>query len=72
MSDFKPDMNSYNEKKLESIERAIRNGEDPSDVIAMANSLDYASVDDKPSKEAIDRLAAETKKQYDKIYKLLY
>ncbi|EIE80090.1 hypothetical protein G6F57_006823 [Rhizopus arrhizus] len=66
MSDFKPDMNSYNEKKLESIERAIRNGEDPSDVIAMANSLDYASVDDKPSKEAIDRLAAETKKQIEK------
>lgn len=63
MSEFKPDMGAYNEKKLETIERAIRNGEDPSDVVAMANSLDYANIDDKPSKEAIDRLAAETKKQ---------
>ncbi|KAI9262077.1 SYF2 splicing factor-domain-containing protein [Sporodiniella umbellata] len=63
MSEFKPDMNAYNEKKLETIERAIRNGEDPSDVVAMANSLDYANIDDKPSKEAVDRLAAETKKQ---------
>ncbi|CAO3685487.1 unnamed protein product [Rhizopus stolonifer] len=27
MSEFKPDMGAYNEKKLETIERAIRNGE---------------------------------------------
>ncbi|CAO3674588.1 unnamed protein product [Rhizopus microsporus] len=63
MSEFKPDLSTYKEKQLEVIERAIRNGEDPSDVVAMANSLDYASVNDKPSKEAIERLAAETKKQ---------
>lgn len=64
MSEFKPDMSAYSEAKLADIERAIRNGEDPSDISAMANSLDYARLDDKPSKEAIDRLAAETKKQY--------
>lgn len=63
MSEFKPDLSTYKEKQLEIIERAIRNGEDPSDVVAMANSLDYASVNDKPSKEAIEKLAAETKKQ---------
>lgn len=63
MADFKPDMNGYNQKRLQEIERAIRNGEDPSDISAVANSLDYASVDDKPSQEAIDRLALETKKQ---------
>ncbi|KAI7897511.1 SYF2 splicing factor-domain-containing protein [Cokeromyces recurvatus] len=66
MSDFKPDMNAYNEKKLQTIERAIRNGEDPSDVVVMANSLDYASLDDKPSKQAINKLAEETKKQIEK------
>lgn len=64
MSEFKPDMSAYSEMKLADIERAIRNGEDPSDISAMANSLDYARLDDKPSKEAVDRLAAETKKQY--------
>lgn len=64
MSEFKPDMSAYSDKKLADIERAIRNGEDPSDISAMANSLDYARLDDKPSKEAVDRLAAETKKQY--------
>lgn len=63
MSEFKPDMSSYSEKRMEDIERAIRNGEDPSDISATANSLDYASVDDKPSKEAVDRLAEATKKQ---------
>ncbi|KAI9013795.1 SYF2 splicing factor-domain-containing protein [Phycomyces nitens] len=63
MSDFKPDMNSYAEKKLEAIERAIRNGEDPSDFASAANNLEYASVTDKTSKEAIDRLAEDTKKQ---------
>ncbi|OBZ89986.1 Pre-mRNA-splicing factor syf2 [Choanephora cucurbitarum] len=63
MSDFKPDMSSYQEKRLQTIERAIRNGEDPSDIVATANSLDYADIDDKPSKEAIERLALETKKQ---------
>ncbi|CAO3618371.1 unnamed protein product [Mucor hiemalis] len=63
MSEFKPDMSAYSEKKLADIERAIRNGEDPSDISAMANSLDYARLNDKPSKEAVDRLAAETKKQ---------
>ncbi|KAL0097674.1 SYF2 splicing factor-domain-containing protein [Phycomyces blakesleeanus] len=63
MSDFKPDMNSYAEKKLESIERAIRNGEDPSDFASAANNLEYASVTDKTSKEAIERLAQDTKKQ---------
>ncbi|CEG75322.1 hypothetical protein RMATCC62417_10387 [Rhizopus microsporus] len=66
MSEFKPDLSTYKEKQLEVIERAIRNGEDPSDVVAMANSLDYASVNDKPSKEAIEKLAAETKKQIEK------
>lgn len=64
MSEFKPDMSAYSEKKLADIERAIRNGEDPSDISAMANSLDYARLDDKPSEEAVNRLAAETKKQY--------
>lgn len=64
MSEFKPDMSAYSDMKLADIERAIRNGEDPSDISAMANSLDYARLDDKPSKEAVDRLAAETKKQY--------
>ncbi|KAG2214362.1 hypothetical protein INT47_000918 [Mucor saturninus] len=63
MSEFKPDMSAYSDMKLADIERAIRNGEDPSDISAMANSLDYARLDDKPSKEAVDRLAAETKKQ---------
>ncbi|KAI9358190.1 SYF2 splicing factor-domain-containing protein [Pilaira anomala] len=63
MSEFKPDMSAYSEKKLADIERAIRNGEDPSDISAMANSLDYARLDDKPSEEAVNRLAAETKKQ---------
>lgn len=71
MSEFKPDMGAYSEKKLADIERAIRNGEDPSDISAMANSLDYARLDDKPSKEAVDRLAAETKKQY-VIYYYVY
>lgn len=71
MSEFKPDMSAYSEKKLADIERAIRNGEDPSDISAMANSLDYARLDDKPSKEAVDRLAAETKKQY-VIYYYMY
>ncbi|KAI9475378.1 MAG: SYF2 splicing factor-domain-containing protein [Benjaminiella poitrasii] len=66
MSDFKPDMHAYNEKKLQTIERAIRNGEDPSDVTVMANSLDYAGIDDKPSNQAINRLAEETKKQIEK------
>ncbi|KAI8990157.1 SYF2 splicing factor-domain-containing protein, partial [Pilobolus umbonatus] len=66
MSDFKPDMNAYTEKKLQSIEKAILNGEDPSDISIMANSLDYATIDDKPSKAAIDRLAAETTKQIQK------
>lgn len=64
MSEFKPDMGAYTEKRMLDIERAIRNGEDPSDISAMANSLDYARLDDKPSKEAVDRLAEETKKQY--------
>ncbi|KAK4514820.1 MFS domain-containing protein [Mucor velutinosus] len=63
MSEFKPDMGAYTEKRMLDIERAIRNGEDPSDISAMANSLDYARLDDKPSKEAVDRLAEETKKQ---------
>lgn len=72
MSDFKPDMSAYSEKKLADIERAIRNGEDPSDISAMANSLDYARLDDKPSKEAVDRLAAETKKQYVFVYLCVY
>jgi pre-mRNA-splicing factor SYF2 len=63
MAEFKPDMAGYNRKKFQEIERAIRNGEDPSDISAVANSLNYASVDDKPSKEAIDKLALETKKQ---------
>ncbi|KAI8988296.1 SYF2 splicing factor-domain-containing protein [Mycotypha africana] len=66
MSDFKPDMRTYNQKILGSIERAIRNGEDPSDVTVVANSIDYASIDDKPSQDAIDRLALETKKQIEK------
>ncbi|KAF7732779.1 hypothetical protein EC973_000052 [Apophysomyces ossiformis] len=63
VSDFKPDMAAYSEKKLESIARAIRNGEDPTAIASIANSVDYASVDDKPSKEALDRLAADVKKQ---------
>ncbi|CEP11607.1 hypothetical protein [Parasitella parasitica] len=63
MSEFKPDMGAYTEKRMLDIERAIRNGEDPSDISAMANSLDYARLDDKPSKEAVDRLAEATKKQ---------
>ncbi|KAI8387980.1 SYF2 splicing factor-domain-containing protein [Radiomyces spectabilis] len=63
ISELKPDMTAYAEKKMESIERAIQNGEDPSDIMAIVNSLDYASMDDRPSQEAIDRLAAETKKQ---------
>lgn len=72
MSEFKPDMSAYSDMKLADIERAIRNGEDPSDISAMANSLDYARLDDKPSKEAVDRLAAETKKQYVDCVSLIY
>ncbi|GAN01774.1 syf2 splicing factor family protein [Mucor ambiguus] len=68
MSEFKPDMGAYTEKRMLDIERAIRNGEDPSDISAMANSLDYARLDDKPSKEAVDRLAEETKKQYVNLF----
>lgn len=71
MSEFKPDMGAYTEKRMLDIERAIRNGEDPSDISAMANSLDYARLDDKPSKEAVDRLAEETKKQYVAVFMLL-
>ncbi|KAG0173077.1 hypothetical protein DFQ28_009248 [Apophysomyces sp. BC1034] len=63
MSDFKPDMSAYADKKLESITRAIRNGEDPSAISSVANNLDYASLDDTPSKEALDRLAGAVKKQ---------
>ncbi|KAI8147592.1 SYF2 splicing factor-domain-containing protein [Fennellomyces sp. T-0311] len=63
ISEFKPDMAQYAEKKMESIERAIRNGEDPSDINAVANNLDYGTFDDKPSKEAVDRLVQDVKKQ---------
>ncbi|KAI9485053.1 SYF2 splicing factor-domain-containing protein [Zychaea mexicana] len=63
ISELKPDMAQYHEKKLEAIERAIRNGEDPSDIGAVANNLDYGALDDKPSKEAVDRLVQDTKKQ---------
>lgn len=63
VSDLKPDMTAYHEKKMEAIEKAIRNGEDPDDIRALANDLDYAAVDDKPSKEAVDRLVQDTKKQ---------
>ncbi|KAI9257334.1 SYF2 splicing factor-domain-containing protein [Phascolomyces articulosus] len=63
VSELKPDLGQYAEKKEEAIERAIRNGEDPSDINAVANSLDYGALDDKPSKEAIDRLVHDTKKQ---------
>ncbi|KAI7867425.1 SYF2 splicing factor-domain-containing protein [Spinellus fusiger] len=63
MSDFKPDMNAYAEKKLLSIEQAIRNGEDPSDFSSAANNLEYASLNDKPSKEALERLSLEIKRQ---------
>lgn len=65
ISHLKPDMQAYAEKKMESIERAIRNGEDPSDVLATAHhDLDYGSPDDKPSKEAVDRLVADVTRQY--------
>ncbi|KAI9318687.1 SYF2 splicing factor-domain-containing protein [Dichotomocladium elegans] len=60
---LKPDLQQYYEKKLEGIENAIRNGEDPDNVTAIANNLDYGSLDDKPSKEAIDRLVAGVKEE---------
>ncbi|KAI7858180.1 SYF2 splicing factor-domain-containing protein [Circinella umbellata] len=63
VSELKPDFAQYAEKKEEVIQQAIRNGEDPSDINAIANSLDYGALDDKPSKEAIDRLVQDTKKQ---------
>ncbi|KAI8061456.1 SYF2 splicing factor-domain-containing protein [Gongronella butleri] len=63
---LKPDMNSYNEKKLEAMERAIRNGEDPEDLRAMANDLTYASASDRPSEEAIDRLVKDVSEQIGK------
>ncbi|KAI8338178.1 SYF2 splicing factor-domain-containing protein [Chlamydoabsidia padenii] len=66
VSELKPDMTTYNEKKLEAIAKAIRNGEDPDDIRTLANDLDYADVDNKPSKEAVDRLVQETKKQIEK------
>ncbi|KAI8099654.1 SYF2 splicing factor-domain-containing protein [Halteromyces radiatus] len=66
VSELKPDMTAYNEKKLQAIEKAIRNGEDPDDVRALANDLDYAAVDDKPSKDAVDRLVQDVKKQIEK------
>ena len=63
VSELKPDLAQYAEKREEVIQQAIRNGEDPSDINAIANSLDYGALDDKPSKEAIDRLVQDTKKQ---------
>ncbi|CAO3597138.1 unnamed protein product [Absidia cylindrospora] len=66
VSELKPDMTAYNERKLEAIEKAIRNGEDPEDIRALSNDLDYAAVDDKPSKDAVDRLVQDTKKQIEK------
>lgn len=60
---MKPDMAAYNEKKLESIARAIANGEDPSNITNAANDLDYGSIDAKPSEEAIDRLVKDVEKQ---------
>ncbi|CDH51597.1 syf2 splicing factor family protein [Lichtheimia corymbifera JMRC:FSU:9682] len=63
ISELKPDLGQYAEKKLESIERAIRNGEDPSNIDAIANNVDYGSLDDKPSKEAIDRLVQGVKRE---------
>ncbi|CAO3617778.1 unnamed protein product [Cunninghamella echinulata] len=65
ISELKPDMAAYHEKKLEAIERAIRNGEDP-DSFALVNDIEYASVDNKPSKESVDRLADDIKKQIEK------
>lgn len=63
ISELKPDLGQYAEKKLESIERAIRNGEDPSNIDAIANNVDYGSLDDKPSKEAIDKLVQGVKRE---------
>ncbi|ORX62121.1 SYF2-domain-containing protein [Hesseltinella vesiculosa] len=63
VSALKPDMTTYNEKKLEAMERALRNGENPEDVRALANDLEYASVQDRPSKEAVDRLVNDVNEQ---------
>ncbi|CAO3626485.1 unnamed protein product [Cunninghamella blakesleeana] len=65
ISELKPDMQAYNEKKLESMEKAIRNGEEMSSS-ALINDIEYASIDNKPSKEAIDRLSGDIKKQIEK------
>lgn len=70
IDEFKPDLAAYNEKKLESIARAIANGEDPSNITNAANDLDYGSVDDKPSKEAVDRLVKDVEKQWVSLLKI--
>ncbi|ORY96249.1 SYF2 splicing factor-domain-containing protein [Syncephalastrum racemosum] len=63
LQQFKPDLAAYAEKKLEGITRAIQNGEDPTVLTNAAEDLDYGSLVDKPSKAAVDRLAADVQKQ---------
>ncbi|KAI9203513.1 SYF2 splicing factor-domain-containing protein [Polychytrium aggregatum] len=63
ISELKPNLQLYNEKKASS-SQAAEDGEDG--FFRDANSLAYASADSKPTPEAVDRLVRDVKKQEEK------
>ncbi|RIB05327.1 SYF2 splicing factor-domain-containing protein [Gigaspora rosea] len=72
INDFTPDLNAYNEKKAKAMALASVVTTEDGEVISIdsesrfyrdANSLQYASVDDVPSREAVDRMVEDLNKQ---------
>ncbi|KAI8055887.1 SYF2 splicing factor-domain-containing protein [Syncephalis plumigaleata] len=68
IKELKPDISGYQEQMLRTAlskdgTHVIRSAEE---CYLDANSLDYASVDNKPSEEAINRLVADVNKQIEK------
>ncbi|CAG8492907.1 6949_t:CDS:2 [Acaulospora morrowiae] len=75
INDFTPDLASYNAKKETARASASLVTTEDGEVVPIdaessfyrdANSLQYASVDDQPSREAIDRLVNDVEKQIDR------
>ncbi|ORX82274.1 SYF2-domain-containing protein [Anaeromyces robustus] len=65
INEFKPNLQEYNKQKQMALLSSLNTG-DTSDFYRDANSTAYASIDSKPSTEAVNRLVKDLEKQVER------
>jgi len=65
INEFKPNLHEYNKQKQIALLSSVNTG-DTSDFYRDANSTAYASIDSKPSTEAVNRLVKDLEKQVER------